>query len=82
MGCYFLLIEEELRICPTHGFIVLGDGTRHRIDNTEELRSWVLEMVKQIKAARKAVTVPIQVDPAPNQCRSCGMLGHCGQARL
>jgi CRISPR-associated exonuclease Cas4 len=42
IGCYFLLIEEELRIRPTHGFIVCGDGTRHRIDNTEELRKWVL----------------------------------------
>ena len=33
MGVYFLLIEEELRIRPPHGFIVCGDGTRHRIDN-------------------------------------------------
>jgi CRISPR-associated exonuclease Cas4 len=42
MGCYFLLIEEELRIRPSHGFIVCGDGTRHKIENTQELRSWVL----------------------------------------
>ena len=33
-GVYFLLVEEELRIRPTHGFIVCGDGTRHRIENT------------------------------------------------
>lgn len=33
LGCYFLLIEENLRIRPTHDFIVLGDGTRNRIDN-------------------------------------------------
>jgi hypothetical protein len=25
MGCYFLLIEEEQRVRPPHGFIVLGD---------------------------------------------------------
>ena len=63
LGCYFLLIEEELRIRPTHGFIVLGDGTRHRIENTEELRAWVLELAGQIRATRKAVTVPIVVNP-------------------
>jgi hypothetical protein len=47
MGCYFLLIEEELRIRPTHGFIACGDGTPHRIDNTEELWAWVLELAGQ-----------------------------------
>jgi CRISPR-associated exonuclease Cas4 len=46
MGCYFLLVEEELRVRPPHGFIVLGDGTRERVDNTEELRRWVLERAR------------------------------------
>ena len=36
MGVSFLLVEEGLRIRPTHGFIVLGDGSRHRIDKTAE----------------------------------------------
>ena len=80
LGCYFLLIEEMLRIRPSHGFIVLGDGTRHRIDNTEELRAWVLDLAGQIRAARKAVTVPILVNPKPAQCRRCGQRGNCGQA--
>ena len=82
MGVYFLLIEEELRIRPSHGFIVCGDGTRHRIENTEELRAWVLELAGQIRAARAAVTQPIPVNPVPGQCRPCGMRGHCGQARI
>jgi CRISPR-associated exonuclease Cas4 len=82
MGCYFLLVEEELRIRPSHGFIVSGDGTRHRIDNTEELRAWVLDLARQIRAARAAVNQPIPVSPRPGQCRSCGMRSHCGQARL
>jgi CRISPR-associated exonuclease Cas4 len=82
MGCYFLLIEEELRIRPSHGFIVLGDETRHRIENTEELRTWVLDLAEQIRAARESVTVPIPVNTSPNQCRRCGMRGQCGQARL
>ena len=82
MGVYFLLVEEELRIRPTHGFIVCGDGTRHRVENEESLRAWVLDLAGQIRAARKAVTVPITVNPVPGQCRPCGMRGHCGQARL
>jgi CRISPR-associated exonuclease Cas4 len=82
MGAYFLLVEEELRIRPTHGFIVSGDGTRHRIDNTDELRAWVLDIARQIRVARAAVNQPIPVDPRPGQCRSCGMRTHCGQARL
>jgi hypothetical protein len=80
MGVYFVLVEEELRIRPTHGFVVLGDGTRHRVENTEELRAWVLDLAGQIRAARPVVDRPIPVDPKPGQCRPCGMRGHCGQA--
>ena len=82
MGVYFLLIEEELRIRPPHGFVVCGDGTRHRIENTEELRAWVLDLAGQIRAARAAVTQPIPVKPVSGQCRPCGMRGHCGQVRI
>lgn len=82
MGVYFLLIEEELRIRPSHGVIVLGDGNRHRIENTEELRAWVLDLAGQIRTARAAVSQPIAVNPVRGQCRPCGMRAHCGQARL
>ena len=82
MGCYFLLVEEELRIRPPHGFIVLGDGTRHKTENSDELRAWVLDLARQIRAARPNVSQPIPVNPRPGQCRPCGMRGHCGQVRL
>jgi CRISPR-associated exonuclease Cas4 len=82
MGCYFLLIEEELRIRPSHGVIVCGDGTRHRVENDAELRAWVIDLAGQIRAARAKVTTPIPVYPKPGQCRPCGMRDHCGQARL
>ncbi len=78
---YFLLIEAEMRALPSHGFIVLGDGIRHRVDNTDELRAWVLNMAAQIRTARRAVTVPIPVNPKPGHCRPCGMRGNWGQAR-
>ena len=82
MGVYFLLVEEQLRIRPSHGFIVCGDGSRHRIENSDDLRAWVLEMAGQIRAARAVVAQPIPVEPVPGQCRLCGMRGHCSQARL
>jgi CRISPR-associated exonuclease Cas4 len=82
LGCYFLLIEEELRIRPSHGVIVCGDGTRHQVENDAELRAWVIDLAGQIRAARAKVTAPIPVNPKPGQCRPCGMRGNCGQARL
>jgi CRISPR/Cas system-associated exonuclease Cas4 (RecB family) len=82
MGVYFLLIEEELRVRPPHGFIVCGDGTRHQIENTEELRARVIELASQIRAAKATVRQPILVNPVPGQCRPCGMRNHCKQARL
>jgi CRISPR-associated exonuclease Cas4 len=82
MGVYFLLIEDQLGVRPPHGFIVCGDGTPQMIENTEELRTWVLDVAMRIGAARKAVDVQIAVDPRPGQCRRCGVRGHCGQARI
>jgi CRISPR/Cas system-associated exonuclease Cas4 (RecB family) len=81
MGVYFALIEDQLGVRPPHGFIVCGDGARHRIENTEELRAWVLDLAGQIRAARARVAEVIPVSPRPGQCRPCGMRGHCGQAR-
>ena len=82
MGVYYLLSEDQLGLRPSHGFIVRGDGTRHRIENTAELRAWVLELAGRIRAARGRITQPIPVTPKPGQCRPCGIRGQCGQARV
>jgi CRISPR-associated exonuclease Cas4 len=82
LGVYFLLIEDQFGLRPTHGFIVLSDGSRHRVENTAELRAWLLKVADRIRAARARVTQPIPVNPKPGQCRACGVRGHCGQARL
>jgi CRISPR-associated exonuclease Cas4 len=81
MAVYFILIEEETGVRPSHGFIVTGDGQRHRIDNTPELRAWVLDVADQIRVARGELAEIIQVNPRPGQCRSCGQRGTCGQVR-
>lgn len=81
LGVYFLLIEDQLGVTPQHGFVVLGDGSRHQIGNTAELRADVLELAGRIQDARTRQSEPIQVRPVPGQCRPCGMREHCGQAR-
>jgi len=81
MGAYFILIEEETGVRPPHGFIVTGDGTRHRIDNTDELRARVLDVADQTRAARRQVAELSQVNPPPAKCRSCGRRANCRTAR-
>lgn len=80
MGVYFLLIEDQMGVRPPHGFIICGDGTRHRIANTDALRNRVLGLVEGIRMARAALGTPIPVNPSPGQCRHCGQRGNCGQA--
>jgi CRISPR/Cas system-associated exonuclease Cas4 (RecB family) len=71
----------EFVYCPEQWRLQEG-RTRHQVDNTAELRAWVLDIAAQIRAARARVGEPIAVNPRPGQCRRCGMLEHCGQARL
>jgi CRISPR-associated exonuclease Cas4 len=81
MGVYMLLVEERFRVKPPYGFVVTGDGTRHRVENEERLRAWVLELAGQIRAARAQVRVPVPVSPRPGQCSPCGMRRYCRQGR-
>lgn len=80
MGVYFLLVEDQMRVRPPHGFIVCGDGTRHQVENDAALRAQVVELAGQIRAARATVAVAIPVMPSPYQCRPCGQRGNCRQA--
>ena len=82
IGVYLLLVEEALRVRPSHGVVVCGDGTRHRVENTADLRTRVLELAGLIREARADVRKPIVVNPRPGQCLPCGMRRHCSQARL
>ena len=81
MGVYFLLDEEQFGVRPPYGNVVLGDGTRYRVENDEKLQAWVLDLAEQIRAARSRVAEPIVVSPKPGQCRPCGQEGHCAQVR-
>ncbi len=80
MGVYFLLAAERYRAVPTHGSLVTGDGKKHRIDNTPELRAEVLAIADAIRRRRRSVAEPVAVSSPRWKCRPCGMRGHCRQA--
>lgn len=81
MGVYFLLIEERYGVRPPCGYVVLGTGRRHRIENDAKLRDWVLDLAGQIRAARTRLHEPIGARPRPSQCRACGQRINCHQAQ-
>jgi CRISPR-associated exonuclease Cas4 len=81
LGAYFLLIEEEYGERPPFGVVVLGDGSRHQVENTEELRSEVLEIADAIRGRRRVMEAEIEVRQPAWKCRSCGQRANCGQAR-
>lgn len=80
MGVYFILLEEDSGTKPPYGVIVTGDGQRHRIENTAELRRWVLNTAAKIRSARRRVAEAIPVSQPPAKCKACGQRGNCGQA--
>ena len=79
LGVYFILIEEETGVRPTHGFISLKSGERVRVENKAELRDWVLGVAEQIRAARRKMGHEITVRQPPGKCRRCGMREGYGQ---
>ncbi len=82
LGTYFLLIEEEYGERPPHGFVVLGDGSRVQVKNTEQLRSEVLSIAKNIRESRARIDDEIPVNQPAWKCRACGQKSNCRQARL
>lgn len=79
LGVYLILIEEVTGIRPPYGYIVLGDGQRVRVENSEPLRARVLAIADQIRAARRQMAEIIQVRQPAAKCRGCGVREACGQ---
>ena len=67
LGVYFLLIEEQLG-CRTVAWLHRLRRRRRgtAIENTDELRAWVLDLAGQIRAARAAV---MSADPGQSQAK-------------
>lgn len=79
LGAYFLLIEEGYGERPPHGFVVLGDGSRVKVENTERLRSEVLAIAERIRERRQAIREEIPVRQPAAKCRACGQRKNCDQ---
>ena len=81
LGTYFLLIEEEFGVRPLFGVVVLGDGSRVEVKNTERLRLEVLAVAERIREHRRRIDEEIPVSQPAAKCRACGQRGNCGQAQ-
>ena len=77
MGVYLLLIEEQYGIRPPYGVLILGDGRRVKIPNTDALRAWVLAIATNIRQHRQRLEVTLSPPNNPRQCLACGQRGHC-----
>ena len=55
LGTYFLLIEEEYGARPPYGWVVIRDGKRVKVENTEKLRAEVLAIAERIRESRRAI---------------------------
>ncbi len=80
LATYFILIEEEYGVRPDHGVVVLGDGSRVTVNNTEALREEVLSIAAKIRAHRAVIAEPVPVCQPASKCRRCGQRSNCDQA--
>jgi hypothetical protein len=62
------------------GVVVLGEGSRVKVENTERLRSEVLDVAQRIREHRRTIRDEIPVKQPAAKCRVCGQRGNCGQA--
>jgi len=81
LGVYFLLIEEEFGVRPPYGWIVIRDGERVRVENSEKLRAEVLAVAEKIREYRQDLDREIPVRQPAVKCRACGQRANCSQAR-
>ncbi|MHB1785276.1 MAG: CRISPR-associated protein Cas4 [Acidimicrobiales bacterium] len=79
LGTYFVLIEEEYGKRPPFGVVVLGDGTRVEVENTDALRSEVLAIADKIREHRARLAQEIPVRQPALKCRMCGQRRNCGR---
>jgi CRISPR-associated exonuclease Cas4 len=80
LGAYFLLIEAEYGERPPFGVVVLGDGSRVEVENTNALRSGVLAIADKIRERRRAIGEEIEVRQPAWKCRVCGQRANCVRA--
>src|SRR4051794_6154323 len=68
LGAYFLLIEEEFGVRPPYGVVVIRDGERVEVENTEALRAEVLAIAEKIREHRQRPGEEIPVSQPAWKC--------------
>lgn len=81
LATYFILIEEVYGERPPHGYVVLGDGSRSRVRNTEGLRAKVLAVADRIREHRRKLSQEVEVRQPLAKCAKCGQRGNCGRTK-
>ena len=71
LGAYFVLIEEHYEKRPPYGFVVLGDGRRRWIPNSENLREGVEKKVRAMQVARTNLGTPLAGADKSGKCKYC-----------
>lgn len=79
LATYFLLIEEVYGVRPPFGWVVIRNGERVRVENTEKLRAEVLSIAEKIREHRRRLDDEIPVRQPAVKCRVCGQRGNCRQ---
>lgn len=80
LGAYLLLVEEEFGVRPPFGVVVIRDGERVEVENTEALRSEVFAVAQEIREHRRKLGEEIPVRQTAAKCQACGQRGNCYQA--
>jgi CRISPR-associated exonuclease Cas4 len=52
IGAYLILVEEEFGVRPPFGVVIIAGGKRVQVENTEQLRSQVLDVAERIREHR------------------------------
>ena len=61
LAVYFLLVEEGFGVRPPHGWVVIRDGERVKVQNTEQLRAEALAIAEEIREHRRAIREEVPV---------------------
>lgn len=80
LGTYFILIEEWYGVRPPFGVVVLGDGSRVEVANTDSLRAEVLSIAEKIREQRGRLTESVPVSQPASKCQRCGQRANCRQS--
>ena len=77
LGVYLLLVEEYYKVRPPYGVVILGNGERVKVKNTQKLREQVTTTANLMRQWRDRTDNPLPPPNTPAKCHACGQRKHC-----